>query len=148
MDERRAELPNVSLVLVASQLGIFSGVSGGYKIPYNGYMRVNLKSGNASHTCGTLYPATQTRLTASGKATNSGEDIVPGRLYNLETMKLGGDFSNEHIHHGLDNWRQARQELLTAIEKNLAEMKPLPVNELYGSYGRELSFRFIKHIPE
>ncbi|KAK0234350.1 hypothetical protein EDD85DRAFT_78644 [Armillaria nabsnona] len=51
---------------------------------------------------------------------------------------------NEHNHQVLNNCRQTREELLPAIEMNLAEMKPLLVTE---SYGLQLFFRFIKHIP-
>ncbi len=78
---------------------------------------------------------------------NFGSQIGQGVFHVApEPIKLG-DFFNEHYHQVLNNCRKAREELLPAIETNLTEIEPLLIAELHGSYGLELFFRFIKHIP-
>ncbi|KAK0431557.1 hypothetical protein EV421DRAFT_1742995 [Armillaria borealis] len=152
MNERRAaELPDASLILEDDG-------ADSTKVEYS------TSSQSAGNFFGRIWG---TEFRTMSRTTNSGEDVLPGRLYarridalnyqNLgsqglfhvepEPIKLGTDLFNEHIHQVLNNCRQAREELLPAIEMNLAEMKPLLVTELYGSYGLELFFWFMKHIP-
>ncbi len=77
-----------------------------------------------------------------------GSQLSQALLYvEPELVEDAAEYFNEHHHQVLNNCRQAREELLPAIEMDLTKMELLLLTELRGSCGLELFLRFIKHIP-